>query len=156
MDAPPPEPARRDWRGATRAVRLAVVLSAVLVAAGIIDQVGVHSLTDHATAMYAAYGNRPDPNLLYGIVYTVAVVGLLLWLLVDRAVRAGRRSTPALAVVVSTVTAVLAATLFVSTEYGTQIFPPLWGLLAALPSAAGIVAVVLLYQHRSARHPAVG
>ncbi len=35
--------------------------------------------------MYAPYGKRPDPNLLYGLVYTVAVAGALLWLLVIRA-----------------------------------------------------------------------
>jgi hypothetical protein len=32
----------------------------------------------------------------------------------------------------------------VSTEYGALIFPPLWGILAMLPAAAGILAVVLL------------
>ncbi len=152
----PPLTAPRDRRGAARAVTAAVLLSAVLVAAAIIDQAGVHSLTDHAGTMYAAYGKRPDPNLLYGLVYLVGVIGLLLWLPVGRAVRAGRRSTPVLAGVVITITAALAGLLLASTEYGTQIFPPVWGVLAALPPAAGIVAAVLLHRlpsdtaHRSA------
>ena len=88
---------------------------------------------DHAAAMYAPYGKRPDPNLLYGLVYTVAAVGALLWLLVIRAVRSRRRSAPVLAVAVTTITAALALLLLASTEYGAQIFPPLWGILAFRP-----------------------
>jgi len=42
----------------------------------------------------------------------------------------------------------LALLLLVSTEYGAQIFPPLWGILAVLPPAAGILAVVLLFRRR--------
>jgi hypothetical protein len=83
---------------------------------------GSRSLADHATAMYTPYGKRPDPNLLYGLVYTVAAVGALLWLLVIRAVRSRRRSAPVLAVVVTTITAALALLLLVSTDYGAQIF----------------------------------
>src|SRR6266702_1902922 len=58
---------------------------------------------DHAAAMYAPYGKRPDPSLLYGLVYTVAAVGALLWLLVLRAVQSRGRSAPILAVVVTPV-----------------------------------------------------
>ena len=147
----PPEPTRRNWPAAARAVYLAVALSAVLVVVTIIDQAGGRSLADHATAMYAPYGKRPDPNLLYGLVYTVAVVGALLWLLVIRAVQSRGRSAPVLTVVVTTITGALALLLLVATEYGTRIFPPLWGILAVLPPAAGIFAVVLLL--RGARHP---
>ena len=108
------------------------------------------SLADHVTAMYAPYGKRPNPNLLYGLVYTVAAVGALLWLLVLRGVPSRGRSAPVLAVVVTTITAALALLLPVSTEYGVQIFPPLWGILAVLPPAAGILAVVLLFRRRHA------
>ena len=140
----PPEPTPRNWPAAARAVYLAVALSAVLVAVAIIDQTGGRSLADHAAAMYAPYGKRPDPNLLYGLVYTVAAVGALLWLPVVRSVRSHRRSARVLAVVVSTITAALALLLLGTSEYGTQIFPPLWGILAILPAAAGALAVVLL------------
>jgi hypothetical protein len=108
-------------------VYLAVALSAVLVVVAIIDQTGGRSLADHVTAMYAPYGKRPDPNLLYGLVYTVGAIGALLWLPVIRSVRSRRRSAPVLAIVVTTITAALAVLLFVATEYGAQIFPPLWG-----------------------------
>jgi hypothetical protein len=132
-------------------VLLAIALSAVLVAVAIIDQTGGRSLAEHASAMYAPYGKRPDPSLLYGLVYTVAAVGVLLWLLVLRVVQSRGRSAPILAVVVTTVTAALALLLLVSSEYGTQIFPPLWGILAILPAAAGILAAVLLRSGRRVR-----
>ena len=74
--------------------------------------------------------DQGDGPLLYGLVYTVAAVGASLWLLVIRAVRSRSRSAPVLAVVVTTITAALALLLLVSTEYGAQIFPPLWGILA--------------------------
>jgi hypothetical protein len=112
----PPEATARSGHGAVGAAMSSVVLSAVLVAAAVVDQTGGHSLTDHATAVYAPYGERPDPNLLYGLLYAVAGVGALLWLLVVRAVRSGRRSAPVLAVVVATITAALAMLLLVSTE----------------------------------------
>jgi hypothetical protein len=147
----PPEPTTRGRRGAARAVLLAIALSAVLVVVAIIDQTGGRSLADHVTAMYAPYGKRPDPNLLYGLVYSVAAVGALLWLLVLRVVQSRGRSAPILAVVVTTVTAALALLLFVSREYGAQIFPPLWGILAILPAAAGILAAVLLRSGRRVR-----
>jgi peptidoglycan/LPS O-acetylase OafA/YrhL len=139
-----PEPVRRDWPAASRAVLLAVVLSAVLAVVAIIDQAGGRSLADHVTAMYAPYGKRPDPDLIYSLVYVVAAVGALLWLLVVRAVRSRRRSASVLAVVATVITAALALLLFGVSEYGTQIFPPLWGILAILPAVAGVFAVVLL------------
>ena len=146
----PPEPTTRNWRAAARAVLLAIVLSAVLAVVAIIDQTGGRSLADHVTTMYAPYGKRPDPSLLYGLVYAVAAIGALLWLLVLRVVQSRGRSAPILTVVVTTVTAALALLLFVSSEYGAQIFPPLWGILAVLPPAAGILAAVLL-RRRSGR-----
>jgi hypothetical protein len=51
-----------------------------------------------------------------------------------------------LAVVVIAITAALSVFLLVSTEYGAPIFPPLWGILASLPPAAGVLAVVLLFR----------
>ena len=148
----PPEPTTRNWPAAARAVYLAVALSAVLAVVAIIDQTGGRSLADHVTAVYAPYGKRPDPNLLYGLVYTVAAVGALLWLPVIRSVRSRRRSAPVLAIAVTTITAAFAVLLFVATEYGAQIFPPLWGILAVLPPAAGILAVVLLRRRQGRVH----
>jgi len=125
-----------------------VVLSAVLLVAAVVDQAGGQSLVDHAAAVYAPYGKEADPNLLYGLVYTVAVVDVLLSLLVFRAARAHRRSAPVLAVTTVVVTAALAVLLLATTEYGAQIFPPVWGILALLPSAAGVVTSGLLLRRR--------
>jgi hypothetical protein len=83
-------------------------------------------------------------------VYTVAAVGALLWLIALRAVQSRGRSAPVLIVVVTTITGALALLLLVATEYGSQIFPPLWGILAVLPPAAGILAAVLLFRRRHA------
>ena len=148
IDHRPPEPATRNWPAAARAVTLAVALSAVLAVAAIIDQAGGRSLAEHATAIYTPYGKRADPNLLYGLVYAVAAIGALLWLLVLRVVQSRGRSAPILAVVVTTVTAALALLLLGTTEYGARVFPPLWGILAVLPAAAGILAAVLLRRRR--------
>ena len=125
-----------------------VALSAVLLVAAVVDQAGGQSLVDHAAAVYAPYGTEADPNLLYGLVYTVAVVDVLLSLLVFRAARAHRRSAPVLAVTTVVVTAALAVLLLATTEYGAQIFPPVWGILALLPPAAGVVTSALLLRRR--------
>jgi hypothetical protein len=135
----------------SHSVAVAVGLSLVLVVVAVVDQVGGRGLAEHAAAIYAPAGTKPAPGLLYGLVYTVAVVDLVLWFLVFRVVRAQRRWASGLAVVVTVITAVLAVTLLVSSEYGARIFPPLWGVLAALPAVAGVVAVVLLFRVRPGR-----
>jgi hypothetical protein len=141
-------PTTRARRGAAGAAMSSVLLSAVLLVAAVVDQAGGQSLVDHAAAVYAPYGKEADPNLLYGLVYTVAVVDVLLSLLVFRAARAHRRSAPILAVTTVVVTAALAVLLLATTEYGAQIFPPVWGVLALLPAAAGIVTSALLLRRR--------
>jgi hypothetical protein len=103
-------------------------------------------LIDHAITAYASYDKQPSAGLLYGLVYTVAVVDALLWLLVMGVARANRRIAAILGVFVVLLTAGLAALLLASSEYGVRIFPPLWGTLALLPAAAGVVAVALLFR----------
>jgi hypothetical protein len=129
-----------------RAITAAIAFSVVLVIAAVIDQVGGRSLAEHAAAMYAPHGKQPSSGLLYGLLYTVAVLGGLLWLTVLRPARKGRRSAAVLAVVMTVITAALALLLLVSAEYGSTIYPPLWGILALLPSAAGVVATALLFR----------
>ena len=109
-----------------------VVLSAVLLVAAVVDQAGGQSLVDHATAVYAPYGKEPDPNLLYGLVYTVAAVDALLSLLVFRAVRAHRLSAPILAVTTVVVTAALAVLLLATTRACDSVIP-------LLPASSGAI-----------------
>jgi hypothetical protein len=132
----------RNSRAAAGAVKAAVALSVLLAAVALIDQLGVHSLSDHARTMYAPYGKDPGAGLLYGLLYTVAVIDVLLWLAALRATRSRGLLAPVTAWIVVVVTAALALTLFTVSEYGTAIFSPLWGILAALPAVAGIVAAL--------------
>ncbi|MGW0231544.1 hypothetical protein ACWDWO_24825 [Actinopolymorpha singaporensis] len=81
-------------------------------------------------------------GLTYGLIYTVAILDAVLWLATLRATRARGVRGPVTAWIVVAVTATLALTLLGASEYGTAIFPPLWGILAALPAVAGIIAVL--------------
>jgi hypothetical protein len=142
-------PATGSQRPADYAIVVAIALSVVLAAAAIIDQAGGHTLTNHADAVYASSGKQPSSSLLYGLVYTVAVIDALLWLLVLRLAHSYRRPTAILAVIVIAISAGLAVLLLVSSEYDAQIFPPLWGILAILPAVAGVLAAALLFRRNS-------
>lgn len=124
------------------------MLSAVLAVAAVSDQADGQSLGDHAKAMYAPYGKNPNVGLLYGLIYTVAGVGVLLWLPVLRSARKGGRAGGVLATVMVLITGSLALTLLFAGEYGEQIYPSVWGVLAGLPVIAGIVAAAQLLRRR--------
>lgn len=94
-----------DLRPAVRAASAAVVLSVVLVVVAVVDQAGGRALAAHAAAMYAPAGARVSPGLLYGLVYTVAAIDVLLWLLVFRVVLARRRTATVVAGIVAVVLA---------------------------------------------------
>jgi fermentation-respiration switch protein FrsA (DUF1100 family) len=119
----------------------ALVLSVVLAGAALIDQLAVHSLSDHANEMYAGHGKEVEPAVLYGLLYTVAALGALLWLLPLRAVRSGSRWASPLVGGVAVLTAAVAVALLASREYGDQVYPALWGLLALLPAMVGALAI---------------
>jgi hypothetical protein len=108
------------------------------------DQLGGQSLLEHATAMYAPHGKEPDASLLYGLVYGVAGLDAVLWLSVLRPARWRSRAAAGVVLgLVAAVTGALALALLLATEYGSVLFPPLWGTLAALPPAVGVGATVL-------------
>lgn len=146
---------QRARRLAGQAVAVAIALSLVLAVAAIIDQTTGHTLTDHADAVYKSSGKQPSAALLYGLVYTVAVIDAMGWLLVLRVARSHPRPASALAMTVIAITAGLALLLLVSSEYGARIFPPLWGILAILPAIAGILATALLLRPRRQNGPYV-
>jgi hypothetical protein len=116
----------------------ALALSIVLAAVAIVDQAGPQSLLEHASAGYAQHGKHVTSGVVYGLVYAAAVVDILLWGAVTALAR--RRVIGA---VTGTVAVLVAATLgvllLVSSEYGVRPFPPVWGVLALLPPAAGAV-----------------
>lgn len=76
----------RNRRAPAYAVAVALVLSVLLAVAAVVDQTGARSLTEHAAALYSPYGKRAEPGVLYGIVYSIAGVDGLLWLLMIPAV----------------------------------------------------------------------
>ncbi len=119
----------------------ALGLSALLAVVALVDQVGGRSLMDHADAMYAPHGKEPSAGLLYGSVYTVAGLGTVLWLLALRSVLVGGRWARPVVAVNVLVLALLAVVLLASREYGEQIWPARWGILALLPALAGLAAL---------------
>lgn len=129
---------------------LAVAGAVVLAVAGLIDQLGARTLMEHATTMYAPRGKDVSAGLLYGLIYAIAAASAVLWLLVARSGRAGSRRTAPYAAAVVLIGAGMALALLGSQEYGEQIFPPVWGLLALLSPVAGGVVLVQLARRRTA------
>jgi hypothetical protein len=103
---------------------------------------------EHATTAYAQHGKHASEGALYGLLYGVAVLDALLWLLVAGLARSHRLVAAGLGVLAVLLTASLGVLLLVSQEYGVHPFTPLWGVLGLLPAAAGAVAVGLLFRRR--------
>jgi hypothetical protein len=134
-----------------RTALLAVGLSVVLAVVAVVDQAGGRTLAEHATTAYAQHGKHASEGALYGLLYGVAVLDALLWLLVAGLARSRRLIAASLAVLTVLLTATLGVLLLVSSEYGVHPFTPLWGVLALLPAAAGAVAVVQLARSAASR-----
>ncbi|MGZ0151663.1 hypothetical protein ACXJJ3_31720 [Kribbella sp. WER1] len=131
-----------------RTALIAVGLSVLIAAIAIVDQTGGRSLFEHASSGYAAYGKHVSAGTLYGMLYGVAVVDALLWLLVAGLARTHRLIAGGVGVLVVLLTASLGITLLAASEYGVHPYPPLWGLLALLPAVAGAVATALLFRRK--------
>ncbi|NIK57228.1 hypothetical protein [Kribbella shirazensis] len=127
--------------GGRRTAWLAVALSLVLAVVAIVDQSGSRSLFDHTASVYAPYSKDVESGTVYGLVYGVAVLNALLWLLVVALARTPRPVAVGVAGVAILLTVALALVLLFVTEYGVHPFPPLWGLLALLPAVAGALAL---------------
>lgn len=122
----------------------ALLGSFALAAAALVDQLGTQALLDHAREAYAPHGVEVSAGVIYGLLYTVAALQALLWLLVLGSARAGGRRAAVYAVGVVVLGAAAAVTLFALREYGEQVYPPRWGLLALLPSVIGVAAVATM------------
>ncbi|MFI5697205.1 hypothetical protein ACIA58_35440 [Kribbella sp. NPDC051586] len=131
-----------------RTALIAVGLSVLLAVIAIVDQAGSRSLLDHATSAYAPYGKHASAGALYGLLYGVAVLDVLLWLAVAGLARSHRLVAAVLGVVVVLLTASLGLTLLLVSEYGVHPYTTLWGVLALLPAAAGAVATALLFRRK--------
>jgi hypothetical protein len=147
------QPRQSAGAGVIGAVGSAVALSVLLGLAALVDQVVVDSLSDHAAAMYAPHGQEPDGAVLYGSIYAVAAVGAALWTLTLRPARSRSRFAPILTVGAVAVAGSLALALLLATEYGSPVFPPVWGMLAALSPVAGTVAGVRMLRRTRGTDP---
>ncbi len=85
---------------------------------------------------------------MYGALYSVAATNALIWLLAARSVRARSRAALLMTGVGTVVTVGLAALLLGPQEYGEQIFPTVWGVLALLPTVGGVAALAQLLRAR--------
>ena len=145
------EEKRQDRHGAVTAMGAGLVLSVVMLIALIFDQMNSEGLALHVQDLYAPYDLNPDPNVLFGYLYVTSVAGILLWLTTIWGVRQSRPGARVVTTIVFVFGASLAFFNLVVSEYGTQIFPTLWGILGLLPSIAGLVAVVLLWTPGAAK-----
>ena len=142
---------QNGWRGAGLALSIGLALSLASIAGLLVDQMSVHSLSDHVRAQYSPYGEVPDPNVLFVYLYMTAGLGVVAWLIALRGARRRKPWVPWLAGMTFVVGATLAVFNLVITEHGTQIFPVLWSLLGLLPSVAGLIGVILLWTHTGSR-----
>ena len=144
---------QHNRNGAVTAMGIGLVLTVIALIALILDQMNGHTLAQHVEALYAPHNLDPDPNVLFGYLYVVGVIGILLWLAAIRGVLQHKRGAKVIATIVFIVgISVGLFNAFVS-EYGMQIFPTLWGALGLMPSVAGLVAVIGLWT--SSRSPAL-
>lgn len=135
---------------ASRALQAAAALALLLAVAALIDQLSGRTLAAHTVAMYRGHGVEVDPNLPYVMTYLAAGVLVVLWGAAIGIARLGRLWGLGATVSVTAVNGAVALTLALVTEYGERVFPPLWGVIAALPAIAGVVATVRLARGRTA------
>src|SRR5690625_7594779 len=73
------------------ALGVAAALSVLPAIAAVIDQQSIRALQEYALSMYGASGIDVDPGLLDAVVYTVAGISVLFWLIAAVTSLIGRR-----------------------------------------------------------------
>lgn len=134
----------RGHRLAAVLIGAAVATSAIGLATTVVDQTGSQGLYGFTDAAYAHHGVTPDPALVYGILYVVAITITLIWALMLVLLKARGRWPSALSAVATLVTCTVAILLLTASEYGEQVFSPVWGALALIPTILGIAATIQL------------
>lgn len=135
------------------AAGLALTLAATI--APYLDRATSHVLADHVRDGYPGYSaERVDSAVTtYLVILTVVgALGALAWVGSLWAVRSGRRWAPWAATAVFVLGTAIALTgLLVEDTSGEPGLAPQLALIGMLPSLAGLVAVVRLWQQRAAR-----
>ncbi|MFJ2900558.1 hypothetical protein ACIO87_37580 [Streptomyces sp. NPDC087218] len=154
-DTPSPAaPAARPPGAPVGVMYVGLALTAVTAIAPLVDAVTVDTIAGHVRAAYPDWGPGPVGQDRTAITVYLAVtggLGVLLWLLVIRAVAAGRRwaRTAATSAWAAGMTVAM-VDLGMGGERYEVIVPVGYGVLTLLPCVAGGVAVVRLWRRRDA------
>lgn len=137
-------PPRRGQSHRLAAVLIWVAVGASVVAFAtiVIDQTGARSLYEFSDAAYASHGVTPDATLVYGILYGLFLTITLIWALMLVALKARGWWPSALSAAATLVTGTVAIILLTASEYGEQVFSPVWGVLTLIPTILGIAATI--------------
>ena len=115
-----------------------------------VDQAGANGLSAHIRAGYPGYSQaRIDVAVNTYLIYltVVGVLGIVCWLGMIWAVRAGKRwSRWAATVIFAAATIVALTDLLIKDTSGETGLPSLLGWIGTVPCLAGLVAVVLLWR----------
>lgn len=142
QSAAAPRRKRQGHRLAAVLVWAAVGVSLAMLAIVVADQTGAQSLYKFTDAAYASHGVTPDLTLVYGILYGVAITITLIWVLMLVALKAGGWWPSALSAAATLITGTVAVALLTASEYGEQVFSPVWGAFGLIPTALGVAATI--------------
>ena len=143
-----PPAGARFQRSALAAMLLTLLMAVVLPIAALIDQLCTRTLDDYSNTMYAAHGVSASSGEIYVLLYIAAGFSIASWLIALTSVGTRRKWARASVIVAIVVSALIAGTLFMATEYGQHIFPPIWGVFASLAPIAGIVSLAISTNNR--------
>ncbi|GAA2796968.1 hypothetical protein [Saccharopolyspora taberi] len=125
---------------------------ALTVVAAVVTALGGDAVSKHVFELEAPYvgAEVAAGSGSFMVIYLLALyaVGVVCWLGLSWAARAGRRWVRPVAIVVLLGAAGLAALNLTVEEYGTRVLPLPVALAGLLPCAAGVVAVVFLWRAR--------
>lgn len=140
----------RHRRAATAAMVAGLALTAAAAIIPHVDRATADVLADHIRSGYPSYSEaRIDEAATLYLIYLSAlgVLGIASWSWLLWAVARGKRWAPAAATsVFALATAIAVFNLLVKDTSGDTGLPPLLGVIGLAPSAAGLLAVVLLWR----------
>lgn len=132
------------------AMTAGLILNVIATVVPVVDIATVDTISDHVRAAYPAWGPASvgaDRNAMVIYLVITGVLGIVTWLYVIRAVKAGKRLARA-AATSAFAAGVLLALLNLTTGGGQYdvILPAGYGVLTLLPSLAGLIVVVSLWR----------
>ncbi len=139
----------RSARRAVVAMYAGLTLTVLAMLALVYDLVLTGGLARHLHQVYDGYvASPPSEAAIAAYLFTVGALGVVGWLWTVRAVHRRNRWVRPVATALFMFGSGLAVAHLTVAEYGQTILPTSFGLASLLPSLAGLVAVVLLWQGR--------